>query len=73
MKVIYKIITLLLILASMTAIGCTDVAADAPVNEVSSSNTGAASEVELSDEIVQVRLVQNQPIAVARDYNLYHE
>lgn len=73
MKVIYKVIALLLILVSMTAIGCTDVAADAPVNEVSSADTGTASEVELSDEIVQVRLVQNQPIAVARDHTLYHE
>ena len=70
MKAIYKIITLLLILASMTAIGCTDVAADAPINEVSSADTGTASEVELSDEIVPVQLVQNQPIAVARDNTL---
>ncbi|MDA0525602.1 hypothetical protein [Methanococcoides alaskense] len=54
----------------MTAIGCTDVAADAPINEVSSADTSTASEVELSDEIVQVRSVQDQPIAVACDYSL---
>jgi len=70
MKAIYKIITLLLILASMTAIGCTDVAAEAPVNEVSSADTSTPSEVELSDEIVQVQLVQNQPITAVRDYTL---
>ncbi|MCD4807408.1 MAG: hypothetical protein K8R13_07555 [Methanococcoides sp.] len=70
MKIIYKIIALLLILASMTAIGCTDVAAEAPVNEVSSADTGTASEVELSDEIVQVQLVQNQPNTAVRDYTL---
>jgi hypothetical protein len=70
MKAIYKIITLLLILASMTAIGCTDVAADAPINEVSSADTSTASEVELSDEIVQVRSAQDQPVAVACDYTL---
>ena len=70
MKAIYKIITLLLILASMTAIGCTDVAAEAPVNEVSSADTNTASEVELSDEIVQVQLVQDQPITAVRDYTL---
>ncbi len=70
MKIIYKIIALLLILASMTAIGCTDVAAEAPVNEVSSAETGTTSEVELSDEIVQVQLVQDQPITAVRDYTL---
>ncbi|MCD4821626.1 MAG: hypothetical protein K8R11_06075 [Methanococcoides sp.] len=54
----------------MTAIGCTDVAAEAPVNEVSSAETGTTSEVELSDEIVQVQLVQDQPITAVRDYTL---
>ncbi|WP_135611671.1 hypothetical protein [Methanococcoides sp. AM1] len=33
MKTAYKVITVLLILVSMTAIGCTDVAGDEPVNE----------------------------------------
>ena len=70
MKIIYKIIALLLILASMTAIGCTDVAAEEQINEVSSADTSTTSEVELSDEIVQVRSVQDQPITAVRDYTL---
>ncbi|NPE30085.1 hypothetical protein HNV12_19455 [Methanococcoides sp. SA1] len=72
MRVIYKIIALLLILASMTTIGCTDVAAEAPVNEVSSADTDTTSKVELSDEIVQVQH-QDQPIAETRIHTIYND
>ncbi|WP_135606184.1 hypothetical protein [Methanococcoides sp. NM1] len=73
MKAYTKIITLLLILIAVTAIGCTDVAADEPVNEVSTSDSGTVSDVESSDDVVQFQLVQNQPIEVARDYTIYNE
>lgn len=73
MKAIYKIITLLLILVSVTAIGCTDVAANDPVNEVSKSDSGTVSEIESSDDVQQFEIVQTQPIEITRDYALYHE
>lgn len=73
MNLVKKLLAIMLIFAVFTAIGCIGNTDETPTTELSVSSPGTVTEVESSDDAVQFRLVQDEPIEVMRDYTIYNE